>query len=122
MIDKYYKNFKVRDYMNEKELTSGLNSEVMDCSLGTNPFIEDSMIKKYVEECSYEINKYTTKQYEVLREELLVFWRRYIGNDINKDNIAFGAGTMGLLRNICEFLIQNGTKVLGCALLDLYQR
>lgn len=115
MIDKYYKNFKVRDYMNEEELTSDLNGELIDCSLGTNPFIEDSMIKKYVEDSSYEINKYTTKQYELLKEELLVFWGKCISSDINKDNISFGAGTMGLLRNICEFLIQNGTKVLGCA-------
>lgn len=38
-----------------------------------------------------------------------------IEGGINKDNIAFGGGAMGILRNLCEFLIQEGTKVLGIA-------
>lgn len=115
MIDKYYKNFRVRDYMNEDVLKFTLSSDAIDCSLGTNPFIEDSMIKSYVTDCSYEINKYPSLQYELLKDELLRFWGACLDNNINKDNIAFGAGTMGLLRNISEFLIQEGTKVLGCA-------
>lgn len=50
-----------------------------------------------------------------MKEELLKFWKEHLYNDINKNNIAFGAGTMGILRNISEFLIQEGTKVLGIA-------
>lgn len=73
------------------------------------------MIKKYILECSCEINKYPSLEYELLKEELLKFWKNYLYNDINKNNIAFGAGTMGILRNISEFLIQEGTKVLGIA-------
>lgn len=115
MIDEHYKNFKVRDYMNEESLKSYLSTNIIDCSLGTNPFIEDSMIKKYILECSCEINKYPSLEYELLKEELLKFWKNYLYNDINKNNIAFGAGTMGILRNISEFLIQEGTKVLGIA-------
>lgn len=115
MIDEHYKNFKVRDYMNEESLKSYLSTNIIDCSLGTNPFIEDSMIKKYILECSCEINKYPSLEYELLKEELLKFWKEYLYNDINKNNIAFGAGTMGILRNISEFLIQEGTKVLGIA-------
>ena len=115
MIDEHYKNFKVRDYMNEESLKGYLSTNIIDCSLGTNPFIEESMIKKYILECSCEINKYPSLEYELLKEELLKFWKEYLYNDINKDNIAFGAGTMGILRNISEFLIQEGTKVLGIA-------
>lgn len=115
MIDEHYKNFKVRDYMNEESLKSYLSTNIIDCSLGTNPFIEDSMIKKYILECSCEINKYPSLEYELLKEELLKFWKEHLYNDINKNNIAFGAGTMGVLRNISEFLIQEGTKVLGIA-------
>lgn len=115
MIDEYYKNFKVRDYMNEESLKSYLSTNIIDCSLGTNPFIEDSMIKKYILEYSCEINKYPSLEYELLKEELLKFWEEYIYNNVNKDNIAFGAGTMGILRNVSEFLIQEGTKVLGIA-------
>jgi len=115
MIDEHYKNFKVRDYMNEESLNSYLSTKIIDCSLGTNPFIEDSMIKKYIMECSCEINKYPSLEYELLKEELLRFWERNLYNNVNKDNIVFGAGTMGILRNISEFLIQEGTKVLGIA-------
>ncbi len=115
MIDEHYKNFKVRDYMNEESLKSYLSTNIIDCSLGTNPFIEDSMIKKYILECSCEINKYPSLEYELLKDELLKFWKEHFYNDINKNNIAFGAGTMGILRNISEFLIQEGTKVLGIA-------
>lgn len=50
-----------------------------------------------------------------MKDELLKFWKEHFYNDINKNNIAFGAGTMGILRNISEFLIQEGTKVLGIA-------
>lgn len=115
MINEYYKNFKVRDYMNEETLKGCLSTNKIDCSLGTNPFIEESMIKKYILEASSEINKYPSLQYELLKEELLEFWKEYLYDKINRENIAFGAGTMGILRNICEFLIQEGTKVLGIA-------
>ncbi len=115
MIDEHYKNFKVRDYMDEESLKSYLSTNIIDCSLGTNPFIHESMIKKYILECSSEINKYPSLEYELLKEELLKFWKEHLYNDINTKNIAFGAGTMGILRNISEFLIQEGTKVLGIA-------
>ena len=45
MIDEYYKRFKVRDYMNEETLKSCLSKNIIDCSLGTNPFIEENLIK-----------------------------------------------------------------------------
>ena len=113
IIDEYYKNFKVRDYMNEESFKSQLYStNIIDCSLGTNPFLEDSMIKNYILNASSEINKYPSLEYELLKEELLKFWK---DNNLNKDNIAFGSGTMGILRNLCEFLIEQGTKVLGIA-------
>lgn len=115
MIDQYYKNFRVKDYMNNEGLENQISSNMIDCSLGTNPFIEESMLQIYVQKCSYELNKYPSIQYELLKEELLKFWKDYIYKDITKDNIAFGSGTMGILRNIGEFLIQERTKVLGCA-------
>lgn len=116
MIDEYYKKFKVRDYMNEESLQINLlGKNIIDCSLGTNPFIKEDMIKKYLTDCSFEINKYPSLQYELLKEELLDFWKEYLYCNIDKNNIAFGSGTMGLLRNISEFLINEGTKVLGIA-------
>ena len=73
MIDEHYKNFKVRDYMNEESLSSYLATNIIDCSLGTNPFIEESMIKQYISEANSEINRYPSLEYELLKEELLKF-------------------------------------------------
>jgi len=83
MIDEYYKNFRVRDYMNEESLNSCLSTNIIDCSLGTNPFIEESMIKQYISEASSEINKYPSLQYELLKEEILKFGKEYLYDDIN---------------------------------------
>ncbi len=51
MIDSYYKNFKIRDYMDENSLKDCLSKKVLDCSLGTNPFIDEKIIKKCNREC-----------------------------------------------------------------------
>ena len=96
MIDEYYKRFKVRDYMNEETLKSCLSKNIIDCSLGTNPFIEENLIKKYIEDSTSEINKYPSIQYELLKEELLKFFKDYLQGSVKKDNIAFGSGTMGI--------------------------
>ena len=45
MINEYYKNFRVRDYMNEEILKSAQANDVIDCSLGTNPFMNENIIK-----------------------------------------------------------------------------
>lgn len=112
MIDKYYKMYKVRDYMNEETLKSCLSENTIDCSLGTNPFVKANLIKQFIKESNSEINKYPCIQYELLKEELLIFFKDYLQDSVNKDNIAFGSGTMGILRNICEFLINEKTNVL----------
>lgn len=115
MINEFYKNFKVRDYMNEEILKIAQANDVIDCSLGTNPFMNENIIKECVKQSTYEINKYPSIEYEKLKEQLLDFWNKQIGKTIDKENIAFGSGTMGMLRNISQFLIDQGTKILGCA-------
>ena len=115
MINEFYKNFKVRDYMNEEILKVAQANDVIDCSLGTNPFMNENIIKECVKQSTYEINKYPSIEYEKLKEQLLDFWNKQIGKTIDKENIAFGSGTMGMLRNISQFLIDEGTKILGCA-------
>lgn len=115
MIEKFYKDFKVRDYMNEEVLKSSSDKNIIDCSLGTNPFIDEKIIEKYIRECSSEINKYPYLQYELLKEELLNFWNANINMKVDQNNIAFGSGTMGILRNLSEFLIKEESKVLGIA-------
>jgi len=115
MIDQYYKEFRVRDYMENEGISKELYNKSIDCSLGTNPFIDENIIRQYVQEGTTEINKYPINGYNRLTEELLKYWRydNDIAVDINKNNIAFGAGTMGILRNISQFLIEKGSFVLG---------
>ena len=43
MIDQYYKDFRIRDYMGNELLSSELTGKMIDCSLGTNPFIEEKL-------------------------------------------------------------------------------
>lgn len=113
MINKYYRDFRVRDYMDNEFLSSELSSKMIDCSLGTNPFIEESYIQKYTIQGSCELNKYPSLGYEILKEELLKFWKKHLEPGVDKNNISFGPGTMGILRNISQFLINEGTYVLG---------
>lgn len=112
MIDRHYIDLKIRDYMDDEELKIGLSNDFIDCSLGTNPFINDDFMNKYLQNSNSEINKYPSIQYDLLKEELVNIWKE---SKVRKDNIAFGSGTMGMLRNICEITVQKGTKVLGIA-------
>ena len=115
MIKEFYKNFKVRDYMNEEVLEEQSSNQLIDCSLGTNPFIEEKYIKKYIEEYNCEINKYPILEYKLLKSELINFWNEKCNVNLEIHNISFGSGIMGILRNISDFLFQENTMVLGCA-------
>ena len=54
MISQHYKNFKVRDYMDNCDLENQISNSMIDCSLGTNPFIDKSM--KSINILLYNIN------------------------------------------------------------------
>ncbi len=112
MIKQFYKDFKVRDYMGEEEKID-YSSKVIDCSLGTNPFLDKKLISQYVKNGYSEINKYPTNGYDRLKKELVHFWKIKNNCKINEENIAFGTGAIGILRNISEFLIDENTYVLG---------
>ena len=113
MIEEFYKNFKVRDYMDDNILREQSLDNIIDCSLGTNDFIDENMIKKYILQSNYELNKYPIKEYELLKDEILKFWKDYTYCELDYNNISFGAGIMGILRNISEFLMNEKTKILG---------
>lgn len=114
MIDKFYKDFKIRDYMENEGMILDTNSKVIDCSLGTNPFLDNNFVKKYIEQASCVINEYPINEYSKLKDTLIQFWRE--NSDIYKlhrNNISFGSGTMGIMRNICQFVIKENSFVLG---------
>ena len=114
MIDNFYKQFQVRDYMENEGIVLKTKSRIIDCSLGTNPFIDKDAIKKYIKRGICVINEYPINSYEKLKETLIDFWGNNANvNGLNKENISFGTGTMGILRNISQFLINENTFVLG---------
>lgn len=115
MIEEYYKKFKVRDYMDDFILREQSLDSIIDCSLGTNDFIDNNLIKKYILKSNYELNKYPIKEYDLLKDELIKYWNENINILFKRENIAFGGGIMGTLRNISEFLINERTSILGCA-------
>ena len=115
MIEEYYKNFKVRDYMDDVVLREQSLDNIIDCSLGTNDFIDENIIKKYITKSNYELNKYPIIEYDLLKEELIKYWKEYINTSLTEENIAFGGGIMGILRSMSEFLFNQKTNILGCA-------
>ncbi len=115
MIKEFYKTFKIRDYMDDTTLEEQSLDNIIDCSLGTNAFIDESIIIKYVKESNCEINKYPIIEYKLLKSELIKYWKKYINVQLTEKNIAFGSGIMGILRNISEFLFNEKTVILGCA-------
>ena len=115
MIDNFYKDFKVRDYLDNEDLKEQLSDNFIDCSLGTNDFINGDIIKKYIGKSDYELNKYPIIEYELLKEEIVNYWNKYSEYNLTIDNISFGTGVMGILRNLSEFLINEKTTVFGCA-------
>lgn len=114
MIPKRYRKFQVRDYI-EEEIKLDPKKKYIDCSLGTNVFLDPEEIKNYMKNTEYIVNCYPQAEYDNLKQELLIFWDPYLTPNINTKNVAFGSGTMGILRNILTFLIEKDTKVLGIA-------
>ncbi len=72
------------------------------------------MLKRYRENIEEETNQYTTNRYMNLKKSLLEFWNKQLESDLSLKNISFGVGTMGIIRNLCSFLIDKGDYVLGC--------
>lgn len=115
MIEKFYKDFEIRDYMDDDVLKEIASNNSIDCSLGTNDFIDVNIIKKYILRSNYELNKYPILEYELLQEQIIKYWKKYINYELKMKNISFGPGIMGIIRNISEFLINEKTRILGCA-------
>ncbi len=115
MIEEYYKKFKIRDYMDDTTLREQSLNDIIDCSLGTNDFIDENIIRKYIMNSNYELNRYPIIEYDLLKSELIKYWKNNINVSLTEENIAFGNGIMGTIRNISEFLFSQNTIILGCA-------
>jgi len=81
--------------------------DLLDCSLGTNPFGTSPRVKQKLKNLEIEISKYPDVHYTELRNALSDYW------GIDKNSIFFGYGSMGCFEKVNKFAIKNGAKVLG---------
>lgn len=110
-IDDKILDYKIKDYIASEEMNLSKYG-FLDCTTGINSFIDTNeyknIIKKYIIK-----NNYTDIYYADLNKTIIDYWKDTIS--LSSDNIAFGQGTMGDIRGICEVLVDKGTKVLGIA-------
>ncbi len=114
MIDKFYKEFSIRDYIENEGMILDKTYKIIDCSLGTNPFLDEEFIRRHMKQASCIINEYPINEYDKLKDTLIKFWKE--NSDVNRlygNNISFGSGTMGIMRNLCQFIIKENSFVLG---------
>lgn len=108
MLRQYYQNFTVTDY-----LTDPVPENIrFDCGLGTNPFLDDQIIQDCLNQASWSINTYSFARYDRLKRRLLDYWGT---TGLNHSNLALGAGSFSLMRDICGFALDRGGLTLGYA-------
>lgn len=97
MIDNHYKYFTVRDYLED---TIEKSNDSIDCTLGVNPFIDEN---------------YTDPKYNNLKQKLIQSIYEDTQVLLRKDEISFSSGTMGIIRTVCTFLLEEGDICIGSA-------
>ena len=105
-IDKYYLDFEVKDYLENNYAETP--KKFIDCSLGVNPFKKTKKKIKIIE----LRNEYPDVYYEQFKEIILEKMIK-INVSLTKNNISFGQGSVGIIRNIFQFLLNPGEIVLG---------
>lgn len=95
MINNFYKEFKIKDYLEDEVV---VKKHTIDCTLGVNPYIDTN---------------YMDPTYPKLRKKLLEVIKQDTNIKLLPENISFGTGSMGVLRTLVTFLIDDGDCCLG---------
>lgn len=104
---------KIRKELFDIEIPGGYadkllhTEDILDCSLGTNPFGTPERVKRKLKTIEIDISRYPDVKYTELRNALSEYW------GIEKESIFFGYGSMGCFEKVNKFVIRNGSKVLG---------
>lgn len=111
MKAKAYLEHLARESYVEEEVTNE-GGELLDCSLGTNPF----GVSPKVLEAAYgydwsKIYRYPDSSYRDLREEICRFWSEHANLEIEQIQIASGASAV--LERVNKMFIGPGSKMLG---------
>lgn len=113
---KVLKDFEPESYVKEVDEaeSSSINQEdVIDCSLGVNPFGHSDSIDTSVENNfkDFDVSSYPNFPFLELKEEIIKYWKDYCSLD--EHNIRFGTGSVGVLITINRMFIEKSSKVLG---------
>lgn len=111
---KVLKQFKAESYVKDSgdgDISSFSN--VIDCSLGVNPFGCSALFNEFKGDFfnRFNINNYPDFPYIQLKRELASYWRNICSLD--ESNLKFGTGSIGVLLNINRMFIERNTMILG---------
>ena len=113
MISKFFLNYKLNDYANNKIIINN-NEKVIDCSLGTNPYIDENKLHKKISSIPFNVNSYPSyDEYDILKKELCNLWDKAISAKLTYDNISFSTGTRSILKILNSFFLDKNSIVLG---------
>ncbi|MDD4569909.1 MAG: aminotransferase class I/II-fold pyridoxal phosphate-dependent enzyme [Tepidanaerobacteraceae bacterium] len=86
--------------------------DVIDCSLGINPYGCSILAQNATSDISWEgISKYPTPSYITIKKALINFWSDVA--DLKENEIYLGAGSVNILIKLNRLFIESGSKVLG---------
>ncbi len=97
----------------EKLLEYGVSlDDVIDCSLGINPYGCSPMVKNGITDIDWDrLSKYPDISYADLKRGIIEFWNDT--TELKEDDVFFGSGAAGVLVNLNNIFIEKGSKVLG---------
>ncbi|HSQ87422.1 histidinol-phosphate transaminase [Romboutsia sp.] len=111
-VNEHLVNFQKMSYVKNDEDEIHVEKDVIDCSLGINPFGYSNLISNEKELfLKTKINIYPQYPYVEMRKEIAKYWADVV--DIRSDNIRLGNGSVGVLDTINKIFIEKNSRVLG---------
>ena len=86
--------------------------DVIDCSLGVNPYGCSILVEKATSNIYWEgIAKYPDPSYTAIKKAIINLWSGIA--ELNENEIFLGAGSVSVLIKLNRLFIESGSKVLG---------
>jgi len=101
----------VHDYWRELRKRGVMEKELLDCSIGENPFGCSPLVRQVLKEIRRsDIEEYPKQErYSKLKEKIVEYWNEVT----NIKHVFLGAGSMYVLERINLLFLGEGKKVLG---------
>lgn len=112
-IKKNLENFIVESYVKESQEDLEMPQDLIDCSLGINPFGSSVYFDEFKADFAnnFSINNYPDFPYISLKREIADYWKDFCS--LEESNIRLGTGSIGILLSINRLFIGKDSAVLG---------